>query len=372
MIDRKLLVCLVFVLAIALTACGGGKTTPTPTSEGTSPSSTTQPTATAQQVAETEATLTPEAVAPTTEEEADLSLDSVSGAMSQLASYKSSLDMRFQGTNADGQSVDNSWIMEEEFITDPAAQHITWSGTELVGDGPATTTRWEMITVDEIQYMISVDADGNETCMMLSSSDSTAPTSSLTPDMWGSISDARYTGTETVNGVRTKHYVWKEGALSTWGFAEGKGETWVAIDGGYVVKQIVEVTGKGVFLAGDDETGTTTWEWNVTDANGSFEILPPEGCESAAADIPVMADATDKSILGDMITFSSPSALADVVDFYKTEMPGAGWEATGTPTEMDTLVMLEFTREGNTASLMISWDEEKQSTSVLISVTKPS
>jgi hypothetical protein len=370
MIDRKLLVFLAFLLTVSLGACGGDAATPTQPSGG-APSASPKPTATTS--AETEATETPSgAVAPTTAEEAALNLDSVSSGIAQLDSYKSSLSMTFTGTNADGQAVDRSWTMEEQFIKDPAAQSISWSSSESKGGESATTSRWEMITIGENKYMITQAEDGAESCMMLSSSDSEPLSPALTPDMWGSISDARYKGTETVNGVRAKHYAWKEGTLTVWGFTKGQGETWVAVDGGYVVRQIVEGTGSGVFLAGTDETGTTKWEWNVTEANGSFAIEAPEGCDSAAADIPVMADATDKSIIGDMITYTSPSPLADVAAFYKAEMPKAGWEATGTPTEMDGLSQLEFSREGSTASVMISWDADNGVASVFVSVTKPS
>jgi hypothetical protein len=189
--------------------------------------------------------------------------------------------------------------------------------------------------------------------------------------MWGGISDARYVGTETVNGVSAKHYTWKEGSLATFGLASGKGDTWVAVDGGYVVKQTIEATGKGVFLAGTGEEGTTTWEWNVTEPNGSFQIQAPEGCESAAADIPIMADATEKATYGDMISYTSPSAFADVVSFYKTEMPNAGWQASGTPMEAEGFAMLEYTKEERTASLAISLDSSSQKTAVVITVAKP-
>ena len=372
MIDRKLLVLMAFVVALSLGACGGGnKATPTLAPGSAAATSAPESTATTQS-AETEVTAAPTAeLAPTQAEEADLNLDSVSSGIEQLASYKSSLAMRFIGTDADGQAVDNSWVMEEHFIAAPAAQHIIWSGSEQVGDAPATASRWEMITIGEVMYMISTDAEGVETCMMLSSSDSTPPSSSLTPDMWGGISDARYLGTDTVNGVRAKHYAWKEGALGVWGATEGQAETWVAIDGGYVVRQTVEATGKGVFMAGTDETGTTTWEWNVTEANGTFTIEAPAGCESAAADMPIMADAADKGIMGDLITYTSASPFADVVSFYKAEMLVAGWEATDEPMEMDGIAQLTFSRDGNIASLMITWDEDNQKTNVLISVTKP-
>jgi hypothetical protein len=375
----KMFAFVALVLVLVVTACGGGggpSTEPTAGPSATSDTSAgieaTSPEATAETVAEvTEPTLEPAVEeTPTLAAEENLNLGSVSEGLAQLKSYKSKLDMRFTGKDAQGQAVDTSWSMAEDFILEPRAQRILWTGSESKGGQPATTTSWETISVGGSSYMISRDESGTETCVSMTSAESEAPTQALSPDMWGSISDANYVNTETVNGVRAKHYAWKEGAFSTLGLGSGKGDTWVAVDGGYVVKQVIEATGKGIFMAGTDEEGTTTWEWNLTDANGNFEILPPANCESAAQDIPVMADATEKATFGDMLSYTSASALADVVNFYKAEMPNAGWQPTGEPTETPDFAMLEFTKDGSTASVMASYDSSAQKTSVVITVTK--
>ena len=362
------------VLVVALAACGGETADVVPTEStsaegntGSQPAAATEETrvkATDVTVAETEAT----EVAPTEETEADLG--SVSEGLDTLTSYKSVLDMRFIGKNADGEEAEKSWTMEEEFTSDPAAQHITMTSSESTAGQTPVVTAWEMYTIGQTSYMISTDAAGTETCISISSGDTTPPTQSAGPDMWGNVSGARYRGTETVNGVRAKHYTWKEGWMVTYGYTAGQGETWVAVDGGYVVRQKVEATGKGVFLAGTDEEGTTSWQWDLTDANESFEIVPPEGCESAATGIPIMADATEQATFGDTISYTSPSAFADVVAFYKDEMPKAGWEASGTPFEMEGFATLEYKKEGSTASVMVSWDESAAKTSVVLTVTK--
>jgi len=361
------------VLVVALAACGGGKTDVVPTEStsaegdtGSQPAAATVETrvkATAVTVTETEA-------APAEETEADLDLDNVSGGLDTLTSYKSVLDMRFSGKNAAGEEAEKSWTMEEEFTSDPAAQHVTMTSSESTAGQTPVVTVWETYTIGQTTYMISTDAAGTETCISISSGDTTPPTQNAGPDMWGNVSGARYRGTETVNGVRAKHYTWKEGWMLTYGYTAGQGETWVAVDGGYVVRQKVDATGKGVFLAGTDEEGTTTWQWDLTDANASFEILPPEGCESAAAGIPIMPDATDQTTFGEMISYVSPSAFADVVAFYKAEMPKAGWEASGTPSEMEGFATFEYKKEGSTASFMISWDESASTTSVIVTVEK--
>jgi hypothetical protein len=372
--NLKLFTLAALVLVIVLAACGGGGAAPQPTA-GTS--ATSETTTGAQPVATTAVEVgqaTPEStaeVAPTQATEADLSLDSVSGNLTGLKSYKSKLDMHFIGEDAQGQAVDKSWTMEEAFIVEPAAQDVQWTSSESTGGQPTTVTGWENITIGQTAYMISTDASGARTCIAISSADTQPPQQLLSADMWGSISDAKYVGKEGLNGVQTKHYVWKEGTLAGFGFAASKGETWVAVDGDYVVRQTVEATGKGVFLASADEEGTTTWQWDVTDANGSFEIVAPEGCESAAKDIPMMADAAELITMGDSFNYNSASAFADIVSFYKTEMPKAGWEASGTPTEVEGIASFEFTKEGRTAGVFISYDQSTQKTTVVVTVAKP-
>jgi len=372
--NLKLITVVGIVLVMVVGACGGGGAASTEPTEGTATSDTTsgtQPTATtAVEVAGATPVPTAEVEATQASEE-DLNLSSVTGGLAQLQSYKSTMDVHFAGQDAQGQAVETSFKMAEEFILEPRAQRMTWTSTESKGGEAATATSWETITIGQTSYMISTDASGTKTCVVITSSEATPPEQTLSADMWGGVNDASYVNTETVNGILAKHYAWKEGVLAGYGFTSGKGETWVAVDGGYVVRQRIEATGKGTFLAGADEEGTSTWEWNVTDANGSFQIQAPEGCESAAADIPVMADATEQSTYGDTMTYSSPSAFADVVSFYKSEMPNAGWQASGTPTEMEGLEVLEFTKEERTASVMITWDESSQKTSVIITVAKP-
>jgi len=110
-----------------------------------------------------------------------------------------------------------------------------------------------------------------------------------------------------------------------------------------VVKETVKWSGvAGLFGASSKAKGDGQWTWELTDINKPITIQPPEGCGGAASDIPVMKDATDKSSFGDTITYKSPSKLADVVEFYKKQMPAAGWKLSGEPDVSDEMASLEF------------------------------
>ena len=182
-------------------------------------------------------------------------------------------------------------------------------------------------------------------------------------------SDAKYVGAETVNNIKTKHYKYDEKAASQTVFGKVTGDIWVATDGGYVVKEDVKFTGgRGLFGSTASAKGDGKWLWELTDANQPVAVKAPENCGGAGAELPVMKDATEKTSMGDMITYKSPSKLADVVAFYQKQMPAAGWKTEGEPEITDEFAQLEFSKGGQKASLMLSVESGK--TSVLITVTK--
>ena len=108
---------------------------------------------------------------------------------------------------------------------------------------PAKTGAFEMWQIGDTSYMKSgEDAE----CMSFSTegAEKDIQKGTFNPSMLGSIEDAKYVGRETVNGIPTKHYKYnsKTGMLTALG--EVSGETWVATDGGYVVKDTVKWTGR--------------------------------------------------------------------------------------------------------------------------------
>lgn len=300
--------------------------------------------------------------------EGDLSLSSLTEGLKDLESYKANMFIKFDGKDDQGQPVNGTMEMQEEFTKEPQAQRITVKTSGLSEDKAGTM---EMITIGEASYLVLQDAEGKKTCISTSASDSKPSQSLFSPDAMGGISGAKYVGTETVNGVQAKHYTWKEGSgLTGLGFTKANGETWVAVDGGYVVKYTAQATGKGALFGASNNEGTVAIEYNLAEVNGSFKIEPPSGCESPATDIPIMADAKDKSMFGEMVTYTSASAFADVVQFYKDEMPKNGWAASGEPVESEGYAMLEYTKDNRKAQVMISEDKDKKIINVMISTSE--
>jgi len=363
--NRKMFVLAVIVLALALLACGigGGGAKKTEEAPPTAVSSEEQ--GGQEQAAPTEAAAAAEGAA-----EQDLSLSNVTEGLAVLKSYKSSYILKFDGKGADGQPATGTMEAREDYTQEPKAQRVALTSSGFEDEPGAQGGTFEIVTIGDMSYMVTQDADGKQSCVSVSASESSQIEQGMfSSNMLGGISGAKYVGRDTVNDIKTKHYTWKEGGLTGLGFTSAKGEVWMAEDGNYVVKYTAEATGKGTLFGTSEKEGTLTIEYNLTDANASFTIERPADCAAPATDIPLMADAQEKAIMGEMITYSSPSAFADVVAFYKAEMPNNGWQPSGEPTETEGLAQLEFTKDTRKAQVMITYDTDKKLTSVIVTTS---
>jgi hypothetical protein len=374
-------VTLMLLVVLVLVACGSKTAAPATSEPAAAPTEaseqakpTTAPKATEEIAEPTEAPEPTEAVEPTvapepTAGEEDLSLNSRDVGLDKLKSYRVSWKSNWE-TTKDGKTGQTTWDWSEEYTAEPAALHFAWSGVDTSGQQQSGLEMWQ---IGDTTYMVSTDQDGNKSCSSFSSSDPEAGLKKgiFSPGMLGSVSGAKYTGTETVNGIPAKHYKYDEKGANLAGFGKMSGETWVAIDGGYVVKDIVNWEGgAGLFGAptAAGESGKGSWAWELKDPNGSFTITPPEGCESASKGLPIMPDATDKTTMGDLTLYKTASKLAEVMAFYQKEMAAAGWKQSGEPTSMEGFATVEFAKDSQKASVTIT--TEGEGSQVMINVTK--
>lgn len=352
------------LLALALVACTGGGASPT-AQPATAPSQP-EPEATAGSVPAaqpTQASSSDVGPAPT---EDTFEVEKVTEGLGALDSYRAVFSMAFDGSE-DGKPVQWTFEMTMEATQDPDASRITYlgSGEEDV----SKLSGFEIVRIGDMQYMKFGEGAGN--CISSSADEQTSEVGELFQpgDILGGLSDARRAGPdEAINGVRARHYTFDEKALlGLTGLAKAQGEAWVAVDGNYVVKYTLTAEGQDTLFGKANSEGKLTWTYEVTDINQAIEIAPPADCESPAQDIPVMPDATDKSTFGSMITYKTPSAFKDVVDFYQDEMPKNGWkESAEEPLMTDELAMLAYEKEDRKASITITVDNGQ--VSVLISV----
>ena len=385
-----LLIALMVLSMLALAACGGddepekpaeGAGSPPPTSQEATkapPPPTERPDTPTPVPAEPTATAAPAATAVPTEPpptptpepvEEDLSLSVLTEGLEGLRTYRSVFHMTFEGKDDDGQPVSGTWETLEEFTKDPQAQRISVTSSGFQGEEVGSTASFDFVTIGDTSYMVSEDGAGEGSCISMSANEEDLLDQSVfTPDMMGGVSGAKYVGTEVINGIRSKHYRWSERGVALFGFAAAEGDVWVAADGEFVVKYTTEATGEGTFLGESQEEGTVTVDYELIEVNGNIVIEAPADCESPVGDIPIMPDAQEQTSFSGFVTYSSPTALADVVAFYEEEMAKGGWVPGEQGMQVEGLVTLNYTKEGRSAQLMITGDNETQLTTVLITI----
>jgi hypothetical protein len=298
-------------------------------------------------------------------DENPLSLNDRQAGLDKLKSYRTKWQMDWKSTEG-ASTQTSSWLWTEEYSSDPKALHWTMSLTDSQDKSKNQSMEWWQI--GDTTYMLTKDASGKGECMSFSSSDQASQLQQglFNPSSLGGVKDAKFVSAETVNGIKTRHYKYDEKSITLAGAAKVAGEMWVAVDGGYVVKEVMTWSGAaGLFGAGSTK-GDGKWLWELTDVDQAITIKAPENCGGAASDFPIMKDATDKSSFGDMLTYKTPSKVVDVVKFYQTQMPAAGWKAQGDATITDQFAQMQFAKDGKTAQVMISVESGKTNVTVVV------
>ncbi len=300
--------------------------------------------------------------------EEPLQLSDVSAGLASLDSYRATFTMSFEGVDEGGQPQSSSFSSVEEFSRNPPAKRTSFTGSGV--DSAGEEGGFELIEVDGKTYSIF-----GELCTSAEASEAPVADSAFTPSsVIGDITGSQFVGVENVNGVSTRHYIVDvSGLLALGAYTEAKAEAWVADPGGFVVKYAFEASGSDVYFGlGSGVKGSLRWDYEVTHINQSVHIAAPENCGGAPADIPLMPNAADTSSFGELTTYTSASALADVVAFYKAEMAANGWteDASSGGFATDTFTTLTFNQSGRTASITLTFDPSSNTTTVLIQVSE--
>ena len=292
----------------------------------------------------------------------------VSEGLSKLDSYKLTFEMSFEGKDANGQPKTSAFSTLEEFSKNPLAKHTTVTGT---GDASlGTDGNIEIVEVDGKQYTLF-----GAQCIVADADSAPEASAYFNPsEVIGDINTSQLVGVENVNGMQARHYLVDVSSLQSLGtYTNVKAEVWITgAPVEFVVRYTFEGTGTDTFFSTTTgEEGTLRWKYELSNINQPIDISPPETCSSAPQDIPIMADATDNSAFGGIVSYSSPSAFADVVDFYKSEMPARGWtqDTSSGAFETESFTTLAYKKDSRTASITITGDPGG-STSVLIQINE--
>ena len=170
-----------------------------------------------------------------------------------------------------------------------------------------------------------------------------------------------YLGQETVNGVRTRHYILTPSPMMLMPLTAGEvddihSEVWIANESGlpaYMAR--FTFSWKGTH---EGEAGSGEYTFDIYDVNVDITIEPPEEAGSGLPeDIPLYPNATNVVTMEAMATFTSPDDPATVADFYRTELATLGWNPE-TDESMGGIIMQTWTKEGRQLTLTISPMEE--------------
>jgi hypothetical protein len=369
-----LLIVILLFSAFAVAACGK-KATPAPEGEATAVATRVAKAAAGAEATEApEATQAPEpaeAVEPTvapepaSADEADLSVSDRQSGLDQLDSYKAAWSSSWE-TVEDGKTKTGKWGWTEEIVRQPPASRILWN-METSDEDP---TGMEIIRVGDMNYMVLQAANGEKNCMASTTDEQDSATSGMfSPNSLGSISGAKLVGRDTVNGIPARHYRYDEKGASLVGLGKITGDVWVSTEGEYVVKETTSWEGGagpfGAALGGTDGKGE--WTWEVTEINQPIDIQPPEACKTAASELPMLPDASDKILMGPMTSYLTASSMKEVTDFYRQELRAAGWEEQEGGMVTDEFVMLTFMKDGKSAQLTASPEDGKTRVSITMS-----
>lgn len=320
------------------------------------------------------------------DEEVSVEFNSIDETLNNFSSYKNVIKMTFSGTDADGASGEGSVEMYSEYIKDPRATHVVMNMSGGAFNDPEMEAmgnfEMEIYVVDGITYMRNpmmgeMTGDESPWISYAGGEDDMSETFFSSDDIIDIPDTARRSLLpQDVNGISCWHYTFDEKDIGQAGadIESAKGEMWVARDGGYPVKFIME--GIGISSAdpsagADFMNGNFKMEYELMSINEKFDIVVPEEALNAGGgffggdssgqetDLPMVDDAVVDFAMEGMVSYTSGKTVDEVVAFYRNELPALGWLAD-TSFEMvdETSALLSFTKDGADLTLSVSAEED--------------
>jgi hypothetical protein len=289
-----------------------------------------------------------------------------------LSSYRQHFSMSVDGKDDQNQPVSGSLDIVQEIVRKTNDQHVSLSTTgNAFGTGAQTGKLYEQYQVDGLNYIVTDSGDGKTSCSLFGQADNNSNSIQVyNPSDWiGSVENAELVqkGVQ-VNGIQSDQYRASNKDFAFGAYTAGSADFWLAQDGNYVVKFSGSATGKSVFAnySGD---GAIKWQYNLEQPNTLGAIQLPAECESEkpAADIPLPANVTDKTMLSGMISFNSTDDPGTVADFFRTSMPSQGW-TSGDESSAGDMIMLTYTKDTRTVNVTIT--KSDTGTTVIITEQK--
>lgn len=396
---RGLLIVVLMALIVAVAACGGGAEEPTAAPQAPATEQPAVEPAAGQESADRQEqpaaptstpvppTATPEPATPTPEPEMEgepLSEEQLS-ALEALDSYRMVVTYTSQGTDADGNLVDDSAEIVTEYTKDPAARRMVVTFVDNT-DPEAEQTSMESFQIGQDMYMFAGEDLG---WMRVSVDESPFNDPDLTMLSSGGIFSnleemERVRPDEKINGIDSRHYRFDERVLNRLfgaaidedlGEVKADGDLWVAKDGGYVTRYelTIEVNGgSGGMLDPTLVNGTIQMLFDLQDVNSDIAIELPEeataGASLAGFDGPFPAPEGSRvqAASAGFTIIESDLPTEEVLAFYEQALADLGWtrDEEGSMS-FGNMASLAFTKDGVKLSLLINADENTGMTQIM-------
>jgi hypothetical protein len=394
----RIILPVLLILTLATLACGLNLSKTGPASGGEEPAAQpteassaevqplpAEPTKEQPQPSETGPAAVEEATEPPAEsaegdaqEEAPLDLNTSISGLENLNSYRNTFRVDWNGTKG-GEPVTGFLTMSGAYVREPAAQEIHFEGQgSLVGEdqGPSNVT---FIQVGDTAWFYESESD-TWAQLPAGSLDFAggfffAPQEFLSE--FNTDKGQRSLLPQEVNGVQCYKYTFDEKDfigqqdLTQGEVTRAKGEAYVAVDGGYVVRFNVDADVRYTDPDQVFQEGTITMAFDVFDINQPITIEPPAEAKAQAGgreDIPMLPDAQVEFSSAGMTSYRTGSSVEEAAKFYEDEMPKNGWTAEEGNAILPESAFLGYTKGNETATFFVGADEN--GTSVLITVAQ--
>jgi hypothetical protein len=313
-----------------------------------------------------------------------------------LDSYLFTEEILWEGTAPDGSEASFQTSTVIEYVREPMAMHIGVTSNEpemamALGLMGMEGDTMDLYVIEGSLYMpvfgswMQVSLDAPESMMDLDEMpfdlEDLGFGEAYTMTQW--LEQAEYEGEETHNGLQVIHYSFDETAFNLdllpagMEVEEASGNLYVTVEGGYLVRMDMTLSGSslGLSVASEEPTlaeGTLEYVADLSSIGESITVdLPGDVVEATRLpeDIPIPDDASQMMALDMMgirafvlVSDSPPEAVAD---FYRTEMPENGWTETNATEDAGTYTF-EYTQDDRSVELEIGTDTDFGKTAIFI------
>ncbi len=265
--------------------------------------------------------------------------------LANLDSYRATLSLNFNGTT---HNQPLTWATTYTLTV------VTKQPARLLVQSMTGTTPAPRVLVDGEIGGIAYQAQDDKPCSAAVIQPADDETTILEPaQLLPVLLGAETTGaSETLAGLSADHYRFDQRAL---GLDQGTaaGEVWAAASGGMILKYVLTVQ------AGEDQlgagiSGTTQWEYELTDVNQAASVEPLPGCPSGLVDVPRLNDAVILVNQPGILSYKTTASLQSALDFYRTQLTVAGWQAMGSPVSAGDFGAVGYVRGDRRLSIVIT------------------